>query len=103
MAAARGVFWQWGANSILYAGVGAVASTLVSAMAGYALAKFRFRGSETLFAAILAGVLVPVSVIPLILMVLLLQRFWRADLLAGARHNLPRRVRRARRSLRPPR
>ncbi|WP_129789936.1 carbohydrate ABC transporter permease [Promicromonospora panici] len=54
-----GVFWQWGANSVLYAGVGAVASTLVSAMAGYALAKFRFRGSETLFAAILAGVLVP--------------------------------------------
>ena len=54
-----GVFWQWGANSIVYAGVGAVASTVVSAMAGYALAKFRFRGSETLFAAILAGVLVP--------------------------------------------
>jgi multiple sugar transport system permease protein len=54
-----GVFWQWGANSLLYAGVGAVASTIVSAMAGYALAKFRFRGSETLFAAILAGVLVP--------------------------------------------
>ncbi|MGW2093598.1 carbohydrate ABC transporter permease [Promicromonospora sukumoe] len=54
-----GVFWQWGANSVLYAGVGAVASTVVSAMAGYALAKFRFRGSDTLFAAILAGVLVP--------------------------------------------
>ncbi|MFI9489888.1 carbohydrate ABC transporter permease [Promicromonospora sp. NPDC052451] len=54
-----GVFWQWGANSLVYAGVGAVASTVVSAMAGYALAKFRFRGSETLFAAILAGVLVP--------------------------------------------
>ncbi|MFI2485505.1 carbohydrate ABC transporter permease [Promicromonospora kroppenstedtii] len=54
-----GVFWQWGANSLVYAGVGAVASTIVSAMAGYALAKFRFRGSDTLFAAILAGVLVP--------------------------------------------
>ncbi|MFD6445162.1 carbohydrate ABC transporter permease [Promicromonospora sp. NPDC060204] len=54
-----GVFWQWGVNSIVYAGVGAVASTIVSAMAGYALAKFRFRGSNTLFAAILAGVLVP--------------------------------------------
>lgn len=54
-----GQFWQWGLNSVLYAGVGAVASTLVSAMAGYALAKFRFRGRDTLFAAILAGVLVP--------------------------------------------
>ena len=54
-----GQFWQWGLNSLLYAGVGAVASTLVSAMAGYALAKFRFRGREFLFSAILAGVLVP--------------------------------------------
>ncbi|GAA3933725.1 carbohydrate ABC transporter permease [Microbacterium soli] len=54
-----GVFWQWALNSVLYAGVGAVLSTLVSAMAGYALAKFAFRGRELLFAAILAGVLVP--------------------------------------------
>ncbi|KAK1184515.1 carbohydrate ABC transporter permease [Streptomyces sp. NBS 14/10] len=56
---AGGQFWQWATNSLLYAGVGAVASTLVSAMAGYALAKFRFRGREILFSAILAGVLVP--------------------------------------------
>ncbi|MEV2211667.1 carbohydrate ABC transporter permease [Streptomyces sp. NPDC050997] len=56
---AGGQFWRWAANSLLYAGVGAVASTLVSAMAGYALAKFRFRGREFLFSAILAGVLVP--------------------------------------------
>ena len=54
-----GQFWLWGLNSALYAGVGAVVSTLVSAMAGYALAKFRFRGREALFSAILAGVLVP--------------------------------------------
>ncbi|RVX41449.1 carbohydrate ABC transporter membrane protein 2 (CUT1 family) [Nonomuraea polychroma] len=54
-----GQFWQWGLNSLLYAGLGAVLSTLVSAMAGYALAKFRFRGREVLFSAILAGVLVP--------------------------------------------
>lgn len=54
-----GQFWSWVANSALYAGVGSVASTAVSAMAGYALAKFRFRGREMLFSAILAGVLVP--------------------------------------------
>jgi len=58
-----GVFWRWGLNSVLYAGVGAVLSTLVSAMAGYALAKFNFRGREFLFGAILAGVLVPGIVI----------------------------------------
>ncbi|MEO3751354.1 carbohydrate ABC transporter permease [Streptomyces sp. B6B3] len=54
-----GQFWRWGLNSLIYAGVGALASTLVSAMAGYALAKFVFRGREVLFGFILAGVLVP--------------------------------------------
>ncbi|MER5182527.1 carbohydrate ABC transporter permease [Streptomyces sp. NPDC002896] len=54
-----GQFWQWSLNSVLYAGVGAIASTMVSAMAGYALAKFQFRGREALFSVILAGVLVP--------------------------------------------
>ncbi|MFI9847287.1 carbohydrate ABC transporter permease [Nonomuraea sp. NPDC051941] len=54
-----GQFWKWGLNSLLYAGVGAILSTMVSAMAGYALAKFRFRGREFLFSVILAGVLVP--------------------------------------------
>lgn len=54
-----GQFWRWGLNSLLYAGLGAVLSTMVLAMAGYALAKFRFRGREILFSAIMAGVLVP--------------------------------------------
>jgi multiple sugar transport system permease protein len=44
---------------VLYAGVGSLASTLVSAMAGYALAKYRFRGRDLVFGIILAGVLVP--------------------------------------------
>jgi multiple sugar transport system permease protein len=56
---ADGQFWRWGLNSLLYAGLGATLSTLVSAMAGYALAKFRFRGRQLLFSVILAGVLVP--------------------------------------------
>lgn len=54
-----GVFWQWALNSLIYAGGGALAATFVSAMAGYALAKFRFWGSGALFGVILAGVLVP--------------------------------------------
>jgi multiple sugar transport system permease protein len=58
-----GVFWRWVFNSLLYAGVGGIVSTLVSAMAGYALAKFRFRGREALFTVILAGVLVPAVVL----------------------------------------
>ncbi|MFE7117283.1 carbohydrate ABC transporter permease [Streptomyces sp. NPDC057654] len=54
-----GVYVTWFANSLLYAGVGAVAATLLSAAAGYALAKFVFPGRETVFNLILAGVLIP--------------------------------------------
>jgi multiple sugar transport system permease protein len=62
---AGGVFWQWMWNTALYAGGGAVASTAVSALAGYALAKYEFRGRATLFNLMLAGVLVPPVVLAL--------------------------------------
>ncbi|MBD7949255.1 carbohydrate ABC transporter permease [Oerskovia rustica] len=54
-----GLFWRWMANTALYAGVGAMLSVVVSAMAGYALAKYRFRGKTAVFNMLLAGVLVP--------------------------------------------
>ncbi len=54
-----GLFWRWMLNTALYAGVGALLSVLVSAMAGYGLAKFAFRGKKAIFNVILAGVLVP--------------------------------------------
>ncbi|MEU7482382.1 carbohydrate ABC transporter permease [Streptomyces sp. NPDC042319] len=55
----NGIYVRWFANSLLYAGVGALAATLLSAAAGYALAKFPFPGREALFNVILAGVLIP--------------------------------------------
>jgi len=54
-----GVFVRWMLNTLLYAGVGAVLTVVISAAAGYALAKYTFRGRELLFKVILAGVLVP--------------------------------------------
>ncbi|MGW0391247.1 carbohydrate ABC transporter permease [Streptomyces sp. NPDC003042] len=54
-----GIYWQWMGNSALYAGLGAVLSTIVSAITGYALALYRFRGRETVFNVLLAGVLMP--------------------------------------------
>ena len=54
-----GQFGLWAANSVLYAGVGAILSTFVSTMAGYALAKYEFRGRNVIFYTILAGVLIP--------------------------------------------
>jgi multiple sugar transport system permease protein len=54
-----GLYWRWMLNTALYAGVGALASTWVSAIAGYVLAKFTFPGKSTVFTVLLMGVLVP--------------------------------------------
>ena len=62
---AGGVFWHWMLNTALYAGGGALLSVVVSALTGYALAKFRFRGRSALFNLLLAGVLVPPVVLAL--------------------------------------
>jgi multiple sugar transport system permease protein len=65
-----GIFWQWMLNSLLYCGVGAAIGTLLSAMGGYALAKYDFPGRGALFGVILAAVLVPkiLFTLPLYLM-----------------------------------
>jgi multiple sugar transport system permease protein len=54
-----GAYGLWALNSLLYAGVGAILSTLVSAAAGYALARFNFLGGRVFFIALLAGLLIP--------------------------------------------
>jgi multiple sugar transport system permease protein len=62
---ADGVFWHWMLNTVLYAGGGALLSTVVSALTGYALAKYSFRGRSLLSNLLLAGVLVPPVVLAL--------------------------------------
>ncbi|MEU6675055.1 carbohydrate ABC transporter permease [Streptomyces sp. NPDC046925] len=54
-----GIYWRWMGNSALYAGLGALLSTAVSAVSGYALAVYRFRGRESVFNILMAGVLMP--------------------------------------------
>jgi multiple sugar transport system permease protein len=54
-----GQYLLWCLNSLLYSGVASVLSVIVSAMAGYALAKYRFRGRTTIFFAFLVGILIP--------------------------------------------
>ena len=65
-----GIFMRWVLNSIFYAGVGAIVGTLLASMAGYALAKYRFRGREVVFGVVLAAVLIPkiLFTLPLYLM-----------------------------------
>ncbi|MFT2817429.1 carbohydrate ABC transporter permease [Leifsonia sp. A12D58] len=55
----NGLYWRWMLNTALYAGVGALASTYISAMSGYVLAKFSFPGKGFVFKVLLMGVLVP--------------------------------------------
>ena len=67
----HGVFATWLGNSALYSLVGASFSTLLSAMAGYALSKFSFRGRESVFNVILASVLIPAPMFALPLFLLM--------------------------------
>jgi len=68
-----GIFFRWMLNSILYAGAGALLATLFSTMAGYAIAKYAFRGREAAFNIILGGVLVPATALALPLFLLFSQ------------------------------
>ncbi|WP_407937568.1 carbohydrate ABC transporter permease [Microterricola viridarii] len=54
-----GLYWRWMLNTALYAGVGALISTYISAISGYVLAKFTFPGKGMIFKILLMGVLVP--------------------------------------------
>lgn len=66
----HGIFGRWLVNSLLYAVGGAVVATLLSSMAGYVLAKYRFRGREAVFNTILGAILIPAPLfaLPLYLM-----------------------------------
>ncbi|CEG28617.1 carbohydrate ABC transporter permease [Bacillus sp. B-jedd] len=57
------VFW----NSLFIATVYTVLSTLISAMAGYAFAKYRFKGKNAFFFVILCSLMIPfqVTLIPM--------------------------------------
>ncbi|MEV4279488.1 carbohydrate ABC transporter permease [Actinoplanes xinjiangensis] len=60
-----GVFLRWMLNSVLYTGGAALLGTLLAAMCGYALAKYRFPGREAIFNVVLSGVLVPATALAL--------------------------------------
>ena len=61
----NGIYLKWLLNSVVYAVGGAAVGTLLAAMAGYALAKYRFRGREFLFNVVLGGVLMPATALAL--------------------------------------
>lgn len=59
----RGNFWRWVLNSLIYSGVSAFVGTLVAVMAGYATAKFRFRGKNIAIGVIMGCMLMPAALL----------------------------------------
>jgi multiple sugar transport system permease protein len=60
-----GIFGRWVLNSLIYSGGGALGSTFIAGLCGFALAKYRFRGRNAILGIILGGVLIPGTVLAL--------------------------------------
>jgi multiple sugar transport system permease protein len=54
-----GIFSRWLINTVIYVVVGAVGSTFLAALGGYALAKLHFSGKRVLLFVILGSIAVP--------------------------------------------
>ena len=54
-----GIFVRWLVNSVIYTVISALVSTLLATLAGYALAKLRFRGKQAVPLVILGSISVP--------------------------------------------
>jgi len=67
----NGIYVRWLLNTVLYAGVSAVFGTMLSTMAGYALAKYTFRGRNLIFSIVLGAILVPATALALPLYLLM--------------------------------
>lgn len=57
----NGIYLRWLGNSFLYAMAGGVGATILAVLAGYAFAKYRFRGRAVSFMILLASVMVPAT------------------------------------------
>ena len=65
-----GAFARWLLNTFLYAAISGLGAALLATCAGYAFAKFRFRGKTLFFALVLGAVMIPQTAlsVPLFLM-----------------------------------
>jgi lactose/L-arabinose transport system permease protein len=69
-------------NSIFVAGVTTVSTVLLSALAGYAFAKLRFRGRGVMFAIVLGTLMLPTEITVVPLFIIMLQLGWVDSFLA---------------------
>jgi multiple sugar transport system permease protein len=54
-----GVYTRWLLNTLLYSVVGGGGAAILATLAGYGIAKFRFRGRRVIFAVVLGAVAIP--------------------------------------------
>lgn len=54
-----GIFGRWMLNTVGYSTAAAVGATVLAVLAGYAFAKWRFRGRDSLFWLVLIAIMVP--------------------------------------------
>ena len=66
-----GIYWRWLGNSFVYALSGGVGATVLAVLAGYGFAKYRFRGRNLYFSALLGSVMVPLTALVIPTFVLL--------------------------------
>jgi multiple sugar transport system permease protein len=59
----NGTFFRWFGNTVLYAVLGGGGATVLCTMAGYGFARYRFRGSQAMFYAVMAALMVPITAI----------------------------------------
>ena len=66
----RGQFWRWVLNSLIYSGVSALIGTIISVMAGYATAKFNFRGKVIAIGVVMGCMLMPVALLTMLAIII---------------------------------
>jgi multiple sugar transport system permease protein len=67
---AKGAFWRWTLNSLLYSGLATLGLLLSSIPVAYALSRLRWRGRNAAFVIVMVALMLPpqVSVIPVYVM-----------------------------------
>jgi multiple sugar transport system permease protein len=67
---AKGAFWRWTLNSLLYSGLATLGLLVSSIPVAYALSRLRWRGRDAAFVVVLVALMLPpqVSVVPLYVM-----------------------------------
>jgi multiple sugar transport system permease protein len=58
-----GTYTKWFENTVLYSVAGGIGATVLAALAGYGFARYRFAGMRLLFAFVVAGLLVPITLV----------------------------------------